>query len=74
MTRAWVAGYSRLPVGSGTLRCGEQFALRPRTLGGPNSRCHMEREKYGGNHRGYFPDCDLEPLGGLGVRVFLQYA
>ena len=53
----------------------KRFALRPRHTRRTKQQCHMEREKYRGHHRGYFPDCHAGAAGGeLEQLNFLQWS
>ena len=56
--QSWVAGYSRLPDRNRHAALWRNGLLtRPRHTRRTKQQCHMEREKYRGNHRGYFPNC-----------------
>src|SRR5919106_2645114 len=55
--QTWVSGYARLPDRNRRCAVAKRRAFRPRHTWWTKQQCHMEREKYRGNHRGYFPNC-----------------
>ena len=55
--QSWVAGYSRLPDRNRHATLWRNGALtRPLHPRRTKQQCNVEREKYRGNHRGYFPN------------------